>query len=493
MSAMRTDSNHELPLHLASSATRKGLGRLGAGTATFNVIAAVLLFSISSFVVLGSQYTPDLPGDDLVALPTTTEASPEVAAARLEPNSTITTTTSTVAPSTEAPKTIVSIVYRDAPARAQKVTAPPAPAAPPETSAPVTAPPPVTCARFATQPEAQAVFDQDPTAHAGMDGDGDGIACEQLPGAPPASTTLPPYIIPTKADLLRPNTRLYGVHTPEAPYAMHEVTAFTEAAHKAPSSVLFFTNFSRPFPVDAVNNAWDAGMLPMVTFEPIVEDPSDGQPLLRDITNGEWDEYFTTWATAAKANGKPIAFRFGQEMNGNWYSWSDGRFGNANGDFVAAWRHMHDLFADAGADNVIWVWSVNRIDTLPDKTIARVYPGDAYVDWVGMSGYYRDESLAPTFENTFATTLAELKKVAPKKVVMLTEVGAGTTEANRIAWIQSFFDGLLNHQEIVGFNWFNDFKSGGDWQIQFSQATTDAFAAGVADSRYGEIARRPSA
>jgi hypothetical protein len=488
MSAMRTDSNHELPVHLASSVAPKGLGRLGAGTATFNVIAAVLLFSISTFVVLGSQYTPDLPGDDVLST-ATTDMSPEVAAARLQPNGAVTTTTAstttTVAPTTtEAPpRTIVRVVYRDAPTRAPKVgentTAPPA----------TTAPPPVTCDRFSTQPEAQAVFDQDPTAHVGLDGDGDGVACEHLPGAP-TTATIPPYIIPTKAELVRPSTHLYGLHTPEAPYAMHEVDTITQAVQKAPSSVLFFTNFSRGFPVDAVNNAWNAGMLPMVTFEPIVDDATDGQPLLRDITNGDWDEYFTEWATAAKANEKPIALRFGQEMNGNWYSWSDGRFGNANGDFIAAWRHVHDLFDDAGADNVIWTWSVNRIDSLPDKTLARVYPGDAYVDWVGMSGYYRDAAVAPSFDATFAMTLAEIKKVAPSKVIMLTEVGAGTTEANRVAWIQSLFAGLLDHQEIIGFNWFNDFKSGGDWQIQFSQATTDAFAAGVADSRYGAIARR---
>jgi hypothetical protein len=72
---------------------------------------------------------------------------------------------------------------------------------------------------------------------------------------------------------------------------------------------------------------------------------------------------------------------------------------------------------------------------------------------------------------------------------MLTEVGAGTSEANRVEWIESFFAGLLAHQEIIGFTWFNDFKSGGDWRVQYSAATTDAFAAGVADPRYGSLVR----
>jgi hypothetical protein len=486
MSATHAHSRQDLPLHLASRAAPRGLARLGAGTAVFNTIAAVLLLSISSFVVLGSAYTPLEPGQD----PKEAMSPPPdlLSASRVgTTTSTTSTTTTTAAPTTTTPappETVIRIVYRDAPARATQLVDP-ATTAPP-------APPPVTCDRFATQPEAQAVFDQDPQANVGLDGDGDGIACEHLPGRPAPAPAPPPYIVPTKDQLVRPSTRLYGVHTPEAPYAMHEVDAFTAAAQKAPNTVLFFTNLSREFPVDAVNNAWNAGMLPMVTLEPIVENSTEGQPHLRDIANGEWDEYFTQWATAVKANEKPVALRFAQEMNGNWYSWSDGRFGNANGDFVKAWRHVHDLFAEAGADNVLWVWSVNRVDTLPDKTLARVYPGDEYVDWIGVSGYYREPTVAPSFENTFGLTLAEIERVAPDKLIMLTEVGAGTTEENRVAWIQSFFASMLEHQDIVGFNWFNDFKSGGDWQIQFSQATTQAFAAGVADSRYGEVARRAS-
>jgi hypothetical protein len=484
MPAHRADPQ-DLPLHLASSAAPKGVGRLGAGTGVFNVIAVALLLGISSFVVLGSG-APSLPGDDVIASPTTIDQRSDVAAARESASTSrpSTTTTSTTTPPTTSTEPEVRIVYRDVPVQAPRVNDVTA------QSPPTTAAPPTTCDRFATQPEAQAVFDTDRAAYVGMDGDGDGIACEHLPGLPAPPPPPPPFVIPSKADLIRPSTRLYGVHTQQAPFAMHEVDQFAAAAGKVPNTVLFFTNFSRGFPVDAVNNAWDAGILPMVTFEPIVENSTDGQPLLRDITNGEWDAYFTEWATAAQANGKPIAFRFAQEMNGNWYTWSDGRFGNANGDFVAAWRHIHDIFESVGADQVLWVWSVNRVNALPDPSLARVYPGDGYVDWVGVSGYYREASSAPTFDATFSATLAELRRVAPSKLVMLTEVGAGTTEANRVAWIQSFFAGLLDHQEIVGFNWFNDFKSGGDWQIQFSQATTDAFAAGVADSRYGALARR---
>lgn len=493
MSSMQPASHDSLPLHLAERPKPRGLARLSVGTTAFNVVAAVLLMSISSFVILGSAYSPEDEDDETetetetVAAPVPlTDAIERASAARLASElAASTTTTPPETTTTEAPADDTA----GAPIKAAGAPVRPVARRTEPTPPPTTAPPPVTCDRFATQPEAQFVFDQDPQAHAGLDGDGDGIACEHLPGRPQDPPPPPRLIIPTKDSLVRPTTRLYGVHTREAPFAMHEVEAFTQAVGKAPNNVMFFTNFSRGFPAGAVDNAWNAGMLPIVTFEPIVENSPNGQPLLRDITNGEWDAFFVEWATAAKANGKPIGLRFAQEMNGNWYSWSDGRFGNANGDFVKAWRHIHGIFQDVGADNVLWIWSINRIDNLPDKTIDRVYPGDKYVDWVGVSGYYRTEDTPPTFEATFGRTLAELKKVAPSKPVMLTEVGAGTSEANRLAWIESFFQGLLAHQEIIGFTWFNDFKSGGDWSVQFSQATTSAFSAGVSDPRYGTVAR----
>lgn len=54
--------------------------------------------------------------------------------------------------------------------------------------------------------------------------------------------------------------------------------------------------------------------------------------------------------------------------------------------FVAAWRHIHDVFARLGVRNVIWVWTTEGY--LPHaSTIAALYPGAAYVDWIGYDPY----------------------------------------------------------------------------------------------------------
>ena len=46
-------------------------------------------------------------------------------------------------------------------------------------------------------------------------------------------------------------------------------------------------------------------------------------------------------------------------MNGNWFPWSEGVNGNQAGEYVTAWRHVHDIFTAVGATNVTWVWCPN--------------------------------------------------------------------------------------------------------------------------------------
>jgi hypothetical protein len=489
------------PTHLAPPPVRTGWSRFAVGTAPFNAIAISALTIMSAWVALSPGGAEGLPqwlrrGPDRVTTVETDEAS----TSPTTPSSTTSTTMwfypvpDNLVP--DAPRAELAD-YRP-PARSgagdgsiASLLQPTPAAGAPGTTTTTTRPRLPRCDDFATQPEAQKVFDTDPTGLAGMDGDGDGIACEHLPGKP----LPPPRVVNstlTRADLLRPHTALYGVHTPAAPVDLTGVNLFSQAAGKEPNTILFFRTFAQPYPAEAVFNSWFTGRLPMVTLEPIVPGSTTGQPLMADIVRGDWDEYLTEWARGAKEQNLPIALRFAQEMNGNWYTWSDGRFGNKPGDYVAAWRHIKDLFDSVGATNIIWVWSVNRVDNLPDKTLARVYPGDSYVDWVGISGYYREAvpGVPPSFEGTFGRTLAEVAKVARSKPIMLTEVGAGTSEANRVAWIDSFFQGLKDNPQIIGFNWFNDSKSGGDWRIQFSDQTIAAFARGVADSRYGTLLPR---
>src|SRR5207247_7587356 len=84
--------------------------------------------------------------------------------------------------------------------------------------------------------------------------------------------------------------------------------------------------------------------------------------------------------------------RWGWEMNGDWEPWSGAQNGGSSGgaaSFRAAWHHIHDIFSEVGAWNVVWVWSPNSGD-LPHARwnhFSNYYPGDRYVDWVGIDGF----------------------------------------------------------------------------------------------------------
>jgi hypothetical protein len=164
---------------------------------------------------------------------------------------------------------------------------------------------------------------------------------------------------------------------------------------------------------------------------------------------------------------------------------------------VAAWRHVHDRFTAIGATNAIWIWSPNVITARPAVRLAPLYPGDEYVDWMGMVGYYRrvyfDENgkeKEPSFTNTYQTTLDELRDTALKPIV-ITELGATEVGGNKPQWIRSLFDGLAANPDIIGFVWFNHSVNGTDWRIESSADAAGSFASGVADARYRAGKLRP--
>jgi len=76
-------------------------------------------------------------------------------------------------------------------------------------------------------------------------------------------------------------------------------------------------------------------------------------------------------------------------MNGNWYTWSGVLNGSSGAKYIAAWRHIHDLFVASGATNVVWTWCPNNA-SVPNETwndAMNYYPGDTYVDWACYDGY----------------------------------------------------------------------------------------------------------
>jgi len=167
------------------------------------------------------------------------------------------------------------------------------------------------------------------------------------------------------------------------------------------------------------------------------------------------------------------------------------------GDYVKMWRHVHDVFQQEGANNlVVWVWAPNIVNNLPATHKApgyleSLYPGDAYVDWVGLSGYLRPPYKPDndfSFDYTFKASLNELRSITSKPII-LAEVGASETEGHKAAWITSFFQALAKpeNDDIIGFSWFDlavtsyveGVRATNDWRIDSRADSLSAFIAGL--------------
>jgi cellulose synthase (UDP-forming) len=136
------------------------------------------------------------------------------------------------------------------------------------------------------------------------------------------------------------------------------------------------------------------GAVPMITWEPWAKpkgeygDPDQEDAQLADLLAGRHDDHIRSWAVAAAEYRRPLVLRLMHEMNGDWYPWSLSTNGNSPEQYVRAFRHVRAVFDEAGATNVSWVWSVNTEVGLrgTGPPLSAYYPGDAYVDWVSVSG-----------------------------------------------------------------------------------------------------------
>lgn len=152
-----------------------------------------------------------------------------------------------------------------------------------------------------------------------------------------------------------------GLSTPGGPTANGELDAASATLGESPSIVMSHVDFTHPAPISGLQSVAARGADSLITWEPWQGGAGVDQAAYTNarIIAGDQDAYIRSWGTDLAKYGKTVYLRYGHEMNGNWYPWSDGVNGNASGSYVQAWKHVHDLVVAQGATNVKWVWSPN--------------------------------------------------------------------------------------------------------------------------------------
>jgi Glycosyl hydrolase family 26 len=234
-----------------------------------------------------------------------------------------------------------------------------------------------------------------------------------------------------------------------------------EIAHlgTAPGYALYFVDKGMGFPTEVVKLNAKRNIRTIVTQELERYGQAWDPTQLDSILAGRWDAYFRKFAQKAKATKEVVYYRFGYEMNGDWVGW-----GERPDAFRLAWRRAWRIFREENATNVRWVFSPNVLwdgrtfaaDILP------YYPGDTFVDVVGLDGYNFGDRHSRhhrwrSFEEVFGASLAGMKTHFKGKPLWIAEIGCAEGEG-KTAWINDFLARFNADPDLRVFIWFNEDK-----------------------------------
>jgi mannan endo-1,4-beta-mannosidase len=250
----------------------------------------------------------------------------------------------------------------------------------------------------------------------------------------------------------------------------------------------------RGFNSDLMSRARDRGYLPVLSWGSYASGGGPNQRAYRlsEIIDGRYDSFIRTWATQAKRWGHPFFIRFDWEMNTNSVPYSERANGNRSGEFVRMWRHVHAIFDEVGAANATWVWCPNVEYPTSVKPLARLYPGDAYVDWTCLDGYnWGTNPHHPDAWRGFSTVFRSTydlvtRRIASSKPIMVGETASTEIGGSKAQWITDALTREVPRRfpRIRALVWFNKHWDGLDWPIESSQDAQRAFRAAIQSPVY---------
>lgn len=211
------------------------------------------------------------------------------------------------------------------------------------------------------------------------------------------------------------------------------------------SAVLIYATWGGPFPTDLLNEAKAGNAAVQVSWE-----PSCGLNCVKD------DSYVRGIAKTLKNFGGPVFLRFGGEMNGDWTAW-----GGQPELYKAKFRLIASVMRQ-DAPNVAMVWSPNFV---PYDNLDAYYPGDEWVDWVGINGYQdyyfagnpandsQSWTWAKFYQGHKANPLTKFQRIyntySARKPIMIAETGVCWANRSPYQLVDSW--GAKTLQDLYGY------------------------------------------
>lgn len=324
---------------------------------------------------------------------------------------------------------------------------------------------------------------------------------------------------------------LFGVNLNWGEETLQE---FSERMGFAPAVAVSFAGF----PMSEQEIEWFGGAVDQVEQEGgtllLTLEPHDGLRLDQDDVDALAERL-----AEVNERGVPVIVRFAHEMNGSWYEW-----GQQPEAYVAAFRQVADAVHDTPASTMMWAanygggypFTGGRYESKPDAAdfglldldgngrltmaddpYAPYYPGDEYVDWVGMSlyhwgdvypwgenelpeddkfvsqlrGEYRgaggDDTVLPDFYGTYGEQHGKPVAIPETSALFNTNAGGPDELDIKQRWWRQVFGGQTAAQLplLKMINWFDwrkdEVEIGGEVDWRVSGKVRDEFLADLPD------------
>lgn len=241
-----------------------------------------------------------------------------------------------------------------------------------------------------------------------------------------------------------------------------------------------------------LNESYQRGKVLELTLQ--TTDTENGETnMVYGVLRGEYDDYLKKYAKTISEFGHPVLFRLGNEMNGDWCTYSGFQTGKDTLIFREFYRYVYNLFEEAGANkNVIWIWNPNGKSMPPFQWNHPLmyYPGDEFVDIVGMTAYntgthYSD--IGETWHSFFILyhEIYDNYRQWFGQPLMITEFASASEGGNKAVWISDMFRDIRLFPKIKMAIWWNhcDYEADGSiarsYIIDESEKTLEAFYNGL--------------
>ena len=305
----------------------------------------------------------------------------------------------------------------------------------------------------------------------------------------------------------------FGGHEDEV--TRQRLDDFETLAGKKIAAAAFSNNWKGgiKFPHEDVQIITSYGAIPIIRMMPrsrFKANKRDPKYRLKRIIKGKYDLKLVRWAQAAKSKNTPLIVDFAVEMNGNWFPWSGRlngkgrkkRYGDktlADGPekYRDAYRHIIDLFREQGVENITWVFHVDAHNFPRRKwnKMKSYYPGDAYIDWIGVSVYgaqTHDEDWQ-TFSELFEEFYDEFSSISDNKPLAVMEFGVIDEKSigSKSKWISDALQLVqqtkYNRIKAISYwheNWENRDGSISNLRLDSSAESLAAYQNGIDDSYF---------